>query len=137
MLIAGGVIDALGRGQDIGLFTGDTKNLAVKRSRIAGIVILGLVAILVVAWIDGPIRVVRRTKNRQTLFWKIPTPSATLDNIYYANAFEFPTRVDLPFDVDQEQVIETFEKARLKVNQMIMITFNIKHFTLFINRLKV
>ncbi len=54
----------------------------------------------VVAWIDGPIRVVRRTKNRQTLFWKIPTPSATLDNIYYANAFEFPTRVDLPFDVD-------------------------------------
>ena len=53
LLIAGGVIDALGRGQDIGLFTGDTKNLAVKRSRIAGIVILGLVAILVVAWIDG------------------------------------------------------------------------------------
>lgn len=53
----------------------------------------------VVAWIDGPVRVVRRTKNRQTLFWKIPTPSAYLDNIYYANVFEFPTRVDLPFDV--------------------------------------
>lgn len=54
----------------------------------------------VIAWIDGPIRIVRRTKNRQTLFWKIPTPSAILDNIYYGNAFEFPTRVDLPFDVD-------------------------------------
>lgn len=54
----------------------------------------------VIAYIDGPIRVIRRTKNRQTLFWKIPTPSAILDNIYYANMFEFPTRVDLPFDVD-------------------------------------
>ena len=54
----------------------------------------------VIAWIDGPVRIVRRTKNRQTLFWKIPTPSAILDNIYYYNIFEFPTRVDLPFDVD-------------------------------------
>ena len=54
----------------------------------------------VIAYIDGPVRVVRRTKNRQTLFWKIPTPSAVLDNIYYVNMFEFPTRVDLPFDVD-------------------------------------
>ena len=53
----------------------------------------------VVAWIDGPVRVVRRTKNRQTIFWKIPTPSVYLDNIYYANVFEFPTRVDMPFDV--------------------------------------
>jgi hypothetical protein len=54
----------------------------------------------VVAWIDGPIRIVRRTKNRMTLFWKIPSPSAMLDNIYYANYFEFPIQVNLPFDVD-------------------------------------
>jgi len=54
----------------------------------------------VIAWTDGPVRVIRRTKNRQTLFLKIPTPSAYLDNIYYYNGFEFPTRIDLPFDVD-------------------------------------
>jgi hypothetical protein len=53
-----------------------------------------------VAWIDGPVRVIRRTANRMVLFWKIPTPSAELDNVYYGNAFEFPTRVDLPFDSD-------------------------------------
>ncbi|MDP8256936.1 MAG: hypothetical protein P9M14_14390 [Candidatus Alcyoniella australis] len=53
-----------------------------------------------IAWIDGPVRVVRRTKNRMILFWRIPSPSAVLDNIYYANAFEFPTRIDLPFNVD-------------------------------------
>jgi len=53
-----------------------------------------------IAWIDGPVRIVRRTKNRMVLFWKIPTPSALLDNIYYFNAFEFPTRVHLPFDSD-------------------------------------
>ena len=53
LLIAARPIDALGRGQGIGLFTGDTKNLAVKRSRIAGIVVFGVLAILVIAWIDG------------------------------------------------------------------------------------
>ena len=66
----------------------------------------------VTSWIDGPVRVVRRTKNRMVLFWKIPTPSAELDNIYYANTFEFPTRVDLPFDVG------TFmSKPELRVSQ--------------------
>lgn len=35
------------------MFTGDTKNLAVKRSRIAGIAILGILAVLIIAWIDG------------------------------------------------------------------------------------
>jgi hypothetical protein len=35
------------------LFTGDTKNLAVKLSRIAWIVILGVIAILFAAWVDG------------------------------------------------------------------------------------
>ena len=53
-----------------------------------------------IAWIDGPVRVIRRTSNRMILFWRIPTPSAELDNVYYANIFEFPTRVDLPFDAD-------------------------------------
>ena len=51
-----------------------------------------------IAWIDGPVRVVRRTRNRMVLFWKIPSPASDIDNVYYRNSFEFPTRVELPFD---------------------------------------
>jgi hypothetical protein len=52
-----------------------------------------------VAWIDGPVRVVRRTRSRLILFWNIPSPSARLDNIYYYNSFSFPTEIYLPIDV--------------------------------------
>ena len=54
----------------------------------------------VVAWIDGPVRVIRHTENRMILILNIPTPSAMLDNVYYFNHFEFPTEVSIPFDVD-------------------------------------
>jgi len=51
-----------------------------------------------IAWIDGPVRIIRRVKARIILFLKIPSPAAKLDNIYYFNSFEFPVLVDLPFD---------------------------------------
>jgi hypothetical protein len=51
------------------------------------------------AWIDGPVRVVRRTRSQLLLFWNIPSPSAKLDNIYYYNSFSFPTEVHLPIDM--------------------------------------
>jgi len=50
-------------------------------------------------WIDGPVRIVRRTVNRVTL-WKLKSPKAFTDNVYYINAFEFPTIIELPFRSD-------------------------------------
>ncbi len=50
-----------------------------------------------IGWIDGPVRVIRSTANQMKI-WKIQTPSAYLDNIYYINSFEFPTEINLPFN---------------------------------------
>lgn len=52
-----------------------------------------------VAWIDGQVRVVRRTRSRLILLWNLESPSAKLDNIYYYNSFSFPTEVYLPIDL--------------------------------------
>ncbi|MCP4756481.1 MAG: hypothetical protein GY866_36920 [Proteobacteria bacterium] len=52
-----------------------------------------------VAYIDGPVRVVRRTRNRMDLVFSIPTPSAIIDSIFYREFFLFPTEVDVPFDI--------------------------------------
>jgi len=52
-----------------------------------------------VAFIDGPVRVIRRTENRMFFFWKIASPSTTVDNVFYYNTFIFPTRVNVPFDI--------------------------------------
>jgi hypothetical protein len=52
-----------------------------------------------VGWINGPVRVVRHTVN-QVQLWKLKTPKAYMDNVYYANAFEFPTVVEMPFRSD-------------------------------------
>ncbi len=51
-------------------------------------------------YIDGPVRVIRRTRNRLVLFWKIPSPSAVQDNYFYGTFFEFPVTVTLPLDMD-------------------------------------
>ena len=53
LLIAARPIDALGRGQGIGLLHEDTKNLAVKRSAILWVVLLGIIGLLLAAWVDG------------------------------------------------------------------------------------
>ena len=52
-----------------------------------------------IAYIDGPVRVIRRTKNQMYIFWKIPAPASVIDNIYYYNFFLWPTAVNVPFDV--------------------------------------
>jgi len=52
-----------------------------------------------VAFIDGPVRVVRRTSNKMFFFWKIASPATTVDNVFYFNSFEFPTEVTVPFDI--------------------------------------
>jgi hypothetical protein len=53
-----------------------------------------------IGWIDGPVRIVRRTIN-QVQMWKIKSPKALTDNVYYINAFEFPTIIELPFGSDR------------------------------------
>jgi hypothetical protein len=52
-----------------------------------------------VAYIDGPVRVIRRTRNRMVLILSIPTPSAIIDNVYYRDFFYFPTEVYVPFNI--------------------------------------
>lgn len=54
-----------------------------------------------IAYIDGPVRVIRRTRNQMFIFWKIPTPASVIDNVYYYNYFLWPTVVDVPFDVSK------------------------------------
>ncbi len=51
-----------------------------------------------IAYIDGPVRILCRTKNSLTLPLGIPTPSATIDNIYYRDWFYFPVEAYLPFN---------------------------------------
>jgi hypothetical protein len=45
------------------------------------------------------VRVVRHTIN-QVQLWKLKSPQALTDNVYYFNAFEFPTVIELPFRAD-------------------------------------
>jgi len=52
-----------------------------------------------VAWIDGPVRVIRSTRSGLILFWNIPSPAARIDNVYYYNSFSFPTEIYLPIEV--------------------------------------
>jgi hypothetical protein len=52
-----------------------------------------------VGWIDGPVRIVRHTVN-QVQLWKIKSPKAYTDNVYYVNAFEFPTVVEFALGSD-------------------------------------
>lgn len=54
----------------------------------------------VIGYLDGPVRVLRRTRNRLIIWWKLPSPSAVQDNFFYGNHFEFPISVTLPLDLD-------------------------------------
>ena len=47
----------------------------------------------------GSVRVIRRTNNKMFFFWKIATPGTVVDNIFYYYSFEFPTIVQIPFDI--------------------------------------
>jgi len=54
----------------------------------------------VVAVRDGPVRVIRRTDTRLTVFWGIKTPAARVDALYYQCTYEVPSLLSLPFQVD-------------------------------------
>jgi hypothetical protein len=56
--------------------------------------------VALVGYIDGPVRVIRRTRNRLVIWWKVPSPSALQDNFFYDTFFEFPISVSLPIDLD-------------------------------------
>ncbi len=53
----------------------------------------------VLGYIDGPVRIIRRTKNWNRLVWKIPTPSVELTSVYWKTGMEFPLTIDLPFKI--------------------------------------
>ena len=57
----------LGRGQGIRLLIEDLKNLALKRPRTLWIVVIGLLAVLVLAWIDGGEEPIRPMEQSVTL----------------------------------------------------------------------
>ena len=52
-----------------------------------------------VAYTDGPVRIVSKTRAWQTLFWNIPAPSSYVTSYYYRNQVQFPVTIDVPFDV--------------------------------------
>ncbi|MFA6450700.1 MAG: hypothetical protein WCX65_14600 [bacterium] len=52
-----------------------------------------------IAYINGPVRVIRRTNNKMMLFGRIPSPGSIVDNVYYYDQFIFPTVIDVPFDM--------------------------------------
>jgi len=53
----------------------------------------------VLGYIDGPVRVIRHTKNWQVIFWEIPTPSVCLTSIYWKTGMTFPITVEIPFSI--------------------------------------
>lgn len=52
-----------------------------------------------VAYSDGPVRVISKTRAWQTLFWNIPAPSSYVTSYYYRNQVQFPVTIEVPFDV--------------------------------------
>lgn len=53
----------------------------------------------IIAYTDGPVRVIRQTRAWQTLFWDIPSPASYMTTVYYRNQMRFPITIDVPFDV--------------------------------------
>jgi hypothetical protein len=64
----------------------------------------------VVAYTDGPVRVLRRTKNWLVLFWRIPTPSVHLNSVYWKTGMVFPMQLRMPFRVSR-----FFREARMRL----------------------
>lgn len=64
-----------------------------------------------IGWIDGKVRVIRRTKNRAIFFKFIPSPPAISDSIFYFSHFELPFVINLNFNPK-----DIFTKASLRVS---------------------
>lgn len=52
----------------------------------------------IVAFIDGPIRVIQKVKFSLDLVWGVPSPSVLRISITYPNSGEFPDELTMPFD---------------------------------------
>ncbi len=48
---------------------------------------------------DGPVRVIRRTRNTVRMFLMLRTPAIEVDMVAYRSAFLLDTRIDMPFAV--------------------------------------
>lgn len=57
------------------------------RSRLAG-------------WTDGPVRVLRKMVHTTELFLGIESPEVVGESYYFATTFQFPSHVDIPFELD-------------------------------------
>lgn len=55
----------------------------------------------VLAYTDGPVRVIRRTRNWMRLVWRIQSPSVELTTIYWKTGMQFPLRINVPFKVSR------------------------------------
>lgn len=64
----------------------------------------------VIAYNDGPVRILRKTRNRVILFWRIPSPSVELTSVYWKTGMEFPISLNLPF-----RISGLFREAKLKI----------------------
>jgi len=64
----------------------------------------------VLAYTDGPVRVIRETKIWQMIFWQIPTPSVRLTSTYWKTGMEFPIVLELPFNV-----AKWFRRAQMRI----------------------
>jgi hypothetical protein len=53
----------------------------------------------VVAWKEGPIRVIRRARIRTRIGYGLPQPEVMADNIFTDDTFESPSTVRIPFDL--------------------------------------
>ncbi|MDP8224746.1 MAG: hypothetical protein P9L99_15410 [Candidatus Lernaella stagnicola] len=64
----------------------------------------------ILAYTDGPVRVVRRTRNWVRLFGRVPSPSVELTSVYWKTGMQFPLKIRVPFRVPR-----FFEEAGLRV----------------------
>jgi hypothetical protein len=64
----------------------------------------------VIAYTVGPVRMLRKTRNWLTLFWRIPSPSVQLTSVYWKTGMFFPIRLVVPF-----RVARFFREARLRL----------------------
>jgi hypothetical protein len=53
----------------------------------------------VLAYSDGPVRVIRRTRNWVNLIWRIPSPSVELTSMYWKTGMSFPLEIRMPFNI--------------------------------------
>lgn len=61
---------------------------------------------------DGPIRVIRRTRNALKFIGIFRTPSAAVENIFYENISLVPIRIKIPFSVKTVKKLIGYIKAR-------------------------